>query len=891
MSSQILLFLPLIYTFCFPLALWPLRGVGVKVWASIHICVLTLLALLALYWLPGNNEVLSLIQNQTTGLSFTLWAPTWTLIFLALIWLIGALILAYSLFYFEESEDELKRCLALLSLFLASMQGLVCAENLMLTFIFWELTTLTSFLLIGHYYEQESARTSAKRALYLTGAGGLAMLLGLILIWAETGTLSMSELMNSRPLLSPLALCLVLAGVITKSAQFPAHFWLPGAMAAPTPISAYLHSATMVKAGLFVFGMLAPIIYQSDTLSELQLPLTLIAGITALWGGLCALGQRDLKSLLAYTTVSALGMIFIPLIQASNLQLSAAALFIIVHALYKGGLFMLIGWVDHSFHTRLIDKLGGVQKTSRVAQVIAIGLCFSMAALPLSLGYLSKEILYTNLLNTNNIGLGFLLLASALNCVCAYRIYWALFIQQGTPEIHHQNDSLLIMPGILSALGIGLSFLEGPLTSKILNPLALEEIHLAWIPHHLSIALLTALTFGLAIIFIAILSRTLWAKGVSLPKIKSLESLFDMFMEFNLKQLSKLSNLTFHGAHHRHLSLGLVGILSFLSMGIYLARDQIVLPELTEDPEVWELALFTLMALPAAAIPFIQGRVSALLVGGASGLGICLTFALYSAPDLALTQLMVETLVLVMFVYSVQKLPNVSLSRSFNPHYKGISLALIFASVVTIVVSTIHAGMTEEKIWSFFAENSYLLANGKNVVNVILVDFRALDTMGEITVLSLACVGVYALLKPKIERRGETIGRDNIWTVKIALKLLTPLILALSIYILIRGHNSPGGGFIGGLVAGIALILPEREPKLSTPFFLVFSGLSLSLISGVIPLIFGLPLFKGIWGVELFANFKLSNVFFFDLGVYILVVGMVILISRLLASNSSEVRP
>ncbi len=890
MSSQMLLFLPLLYSFCAPLALWPLKGVQIRVWAWFHISILAALSLLAISLLPGSDEVLTLASNQATALSLSLWAPTWSLLFLSLIWGIGALILSYSLFYFDADQSELKRCLGLLSLFLASMQGLVIAENLLLLFIFWELTTLSSFLLIGHYFESDNARASALRALYLTGAGGLAMLLGLLLFWLESGTLSVKELISAKPEISPLALGLVIIGILTKSAQFPAHFWLPGAMAAPTPISAYLHSATMVKAGLFVFGLLAPAILATQALGDFSLILTLLAGVTAVWGGLTALHQSDLKSLLAYTTVSALGMIFLPLIQATDAHIGAAALFILVHALYKGGLFMLVGWVDHTFHTRNVYELGHVQKVSRASQIICLGLCLAMAALPLSLGYLSKEFLYVSLLQTNILSLSFLLIASSLNCVCAYRIYSSLYLQERNPTIHHLDNRLLIMPGILSALGILLSLYTPPLTENLLAPIAKGQVHLAWIPHELTIAFLTLLTFALAILLIPLLQRTLWQEDVKAIKLKSLASLFDQSIKAILFILYKISEFTFRGAHYRHLSLGLVGILTFLISGVYLARGVIQFPELQEPPEIWELALFTLMALPAAAIPFIQGRVSALLVGGASGLGICMTFALYSAPDLALTQLMVETLVLVMFVYSVQQLPPPTVTRAFNPHFRTIGLAVIFATVVTIVVSTIYQEMASEKIWSFFAENSYLLAHGKNVVNVILVDFRALDTMGEITVLSLACVGVYALLRPRVNEPAHLMVRDNIWTVKVALKVLTPLLVMLSVYLLIRGHNSPGGGFIGGLIAGIALILPERAPKLRTPFYLVFTGLALSLISGSLPLVLGETFFLGLWGPQLFPGLKLSNVFFFDVGVYILVIGMVLLISRLLATNGPEER-
>lgn len=348
-----LLSLPLLYTLGSPLLLWPLKGVLMKSWIWLHITVLLALSVFAVFNLPGFETPLTIVQSAHSALAISFWAPTWSMLFLILIWFIGALILAYAYFYFQDHPDQLKRCTFLLSIFLASMQGLVISENLLLLFIFWELTTLTSFLLIAHYFKQEAARASALRALYLTGAGGLALLFGILLVWYETGSLSLEYLLATKPPLSPIAIALILIGVFTKSAQFPFHFWLPGAMAAPTPISAYLHSATMVKAGLFLFGVFAPLLKNNTHFHLFTLPLILIAGLTAVWGGVSALGQRDLKSLLAYTTVSALGMILLTLINAGTEDVAAAALFILVHALYKGGLFMLIGWVDHTFHTPL----------------------------------------------------------------------------------------------------------------------------------------------------------------------------------------------------------------------------------------------------------------------------------------------------------------------------------------------------------------------------------------------------------------------------------------------------------------------------------------------------------------------------------------------------------
>ena len=832
-------------------------------------------------------DIISLTSASSSGFSFSFWAPSFSQLFLILIWGIGATIILYCLYYFDKNENELKRALGLLSLFLTSMNGLVVSENLILLFVFWELTTLTSFLLIAHYFEVEDARASALRALYLTGAGGLALLLGILLVWDGAGTLSLAELFQSSYKMSPVAYALIAFGALCKSAQFPMHFWLPGAMAAPTPISAYLHSATMVKAGLFLLALLSPLYPE---VAQYRLPLTLIAGVSACWGGICALSQRDLKSLLAYSTVSALGMILLTLSLGTATTLAAGALFILVHALYKGGLFLLVGWLDHTYHTRSTEKLGGLAKRHPFVMLIGLALCLAMASLPPALGYLAKELLYTTLYDHSKLALSFMFIASVLNATLAYRIFSSIFLGESQNPPAHPSAKMMAMPAVLAISSIALAFMSDSLTSKLLLPIGRElartpfEVSLGWLPHTLSATILTLSTFALAAALIFLCQKSLWSSEYRRITLPSLARGFDHSIRGSLKLLHLIATSVFHGAHQRHLIMGLLGVLVFLGAGIWSAGESVIqLPALKENPEIWELTLFSLIALPIAAIPFIQGRVSALLIGGGAGLGICLLFALYSAPDLALTQLMVETLVLVMFIYSVQKLPKVSFTRSFAPHYMHLVIAASFATLLTLIVSSVSQSMSAEKIWHYYAEQSLLLAHGKNVVNVILVDFRALDTMGEITVLALASLGVFALLRPEERARVAHKFRENIWCVRIALVVITPLLILLSLYILLRGHNAPGGGFIGGLVAGIALILGEQSSRLGRPFRLIFIALSLSLISGLSSLLWGKNIFTGIWSVEIFAGLRIGSVLFFDLGVYLLVIGMVLLIARLLA--------
>lgn len=867
----------LIFNFLAPVLLWLKNDLFVKIWV----------ASVSLIQLIGVCLLLFFQTDFSHLLEYSLWIPPWSKVFLILIWGIGALILHYAYNYFSKSPSEQRRALALLTLFLASMQGMVMSESLLLLFIFWEMTTLSSFLMIGHNFSNADARAGALRALYITGAGGLCLLFGILLISQDAGTLSLQKLLSQNYILTSSALALISIGALTKSAQFPFHFWLPDAMNAPTPISAYLHSATMVKAGLFLVGLIIPI---AGNALDWGLTLTFLGGITAVLGGVVALFQRDLKKLLAYTTVSALGMIMLTLSQSSVITFQAATFFIIVHAIYKGGLFMVIGWVDHLYHTRDSKKLGGLYHHHPAMAVTTLLLCLTMAGFIPTIGHFSKEFLYQSLVDSSFIGTIFLFVASILNAVAAYHFFASIFLgpSQNQKSTHRGNE-LAFAPGALAAFSFILIFIRPNFVDLFLRPLGESDPpQLDWLPHTQSVAWLTLATFIFAALIIKF-GRAYFYNPRHLIRLPNLSKVFDRGILLSLKGLNSISHQVFKGAHQRHLILGLVGVLAIFAFAFYKATPSaLIMPSLRRIPEIWEISLFTLIALPAASIPFIQGRVSALLVGSASGLGICLLFALYSAPDLALTQLIVETLVLVMFVYSVNKLPKVFLSRSFAPHYLQITLAAIFSTFLTILVSSAYYLQGPKQISEFFGENSLLKGFGKNVVNVILVDFRALDTMGEITVLALASVGVFALLRPAKRESTVIDPPQNIWAVTIALKLLIPVMLGLSAYLFLRGHNAPGGGFIAGLVAGLSLILQERTPRLGRPFRLLFIGLGVSLLSGLLSLFQGLPFFTAIWGPELPGGIKLGTVLTFDLGVFILVVGMVQLIARLLSRREEE---
>ncbi len=682
-----------------------------------------------------------------------------SLIFALIISGIGAVILFYASEYLR-GDARLPRFYGYLLFFMTAMIGVVLSDNLLVMFVFWELTSISSYLLIGFNHEKERSRYAALQALLVTGGGGLAMLAGFLILGKMGGTYSISQLIQqgehivSHGLYIPMII-LILLGAFTKSAQWPFHFWLPNAMEAPTPVSAYLHSATMVKAGVFLIARLTPVLSGPEVWHVLLIS---FGGITMLMSAAMAIGQNDLKRILAYTTVSALGIMVFLLGMGGKYAITAAMTFLLVHSLYKGGLFLVAGAIDHETGTRDIRMLGGLRKYMPFITVGAILAAFSYSGLPPFLGFIAKELIYEGavhypvnprLLTVMIVITNMFLVATAI--MVGIRPFFGKSLP--TPKAPHAAPFRLWSgPLLLGALGLILGIIPIIACESIIAPCALAitgEFARLSLWHGFNVILLLSmitLAGGIAIYFLA-------------PAIKRKQPLFDQLarggpeegyrallkgliayapIQTRFFQTGKLRNYFYY------ILVFFTGILliTMIKYGIYgwikVDLSQVYFHEFLI------VIIMLLAAFKATVSSSVLGAVAAL---GIVGFCVALLFAFLSAPDLALTQFSIETLTVILLVLVAYKVPGF---KTFTPRknkIKDVAISIVSGATVTLIMLIVLNNPAQTKISDYFLENSYIMAHGRNVVNVILVDFRALDTMGEITVLALAAIGVYTLLK------------------------------------------------------------------------------------------------------------------------------------------------
>lgn len=673
---------------------------------------------------------------------------------------IGTLVLFYASAYLHHDPKE-GRFYAYILFFMSSMLGVVLSDNIFALFVFWELTSISSFLLIGFKHESLKSRKAALQALLVTGGGGLALLAGLIMAGNAADTYSLSGMidagirLNSSTLYLSI-LTLILAGAFTKSAQFPFHFWLPNAMEAPTPVSAYLHSATMVKAGVFLLARLNPM-FAGDPLW--QQSLLIFGGVTMLAGAAMATGQTDLKRILAYTTVSALGIMVFLIGSGGKYAITAAITFLLVHSLYKGALFLVAGAIDHETGTRDIRQLGGLRKKMPLTFAAALLAGLSYAGIPPFLGFIAKELIYESSLGMPEQHLILTLAALLTNIflvATAAMVVVKPFLGSitATPKAPHEVPfAMWVGPLVLGLAGLVAGLFPGSvsqlLQTAITNVSGAEGVKLVlW--HGFNTALMLSILTLLAGAGWYLLTGRL-RQAEAFEKIsnygpekayeKSLEGLLrwasiqtDFFQDGRLRHyyywiLSTFTLLIFYTA----IRFGVLGGLSFEFEDVYFHEVMIVL-------------LMIISTYKAITSKTVLSSVAAL---GITGFGMALLFALFSAPDLALTQFSIETLTVLLLVFIVYKVPRfgeISTARIRRRDAFISGLAGISMSLLVLLALQLPAG---ERISGYFTENSYTLAHGRNIVNVILVDFRALDTMGEIVVLALAAIGVFTLLRFK----------------------------------------------------------------------------------------------------------------------------------------------
>lgn len=700
------------------------------------------------------------------GIHFSLYLDGLSLIFALLISGIGTLIVIYGNGYLH-GHQYLNRFYIYLFLFMGSMLGVVLAGNLITIFIFWELTSFTSYLLIGFKNESETSRFAALQALLVTGLGGLALLAGFVLIGTVTGTFEFTEILKNPDVLRSSGLyvpilLLVLAGAFTKSAQLPFHFWLVGAMQAPTPVSAYLHSATMVKAGVYLLARLHPFLGNTG---EWHYILTFVGIATMLIGALQALPQVDLKKLLAYTTVSALGVLTMLLGIGTTMALKAAMVYLIVHSLYKGALFMVAGAIDHETGTRDVQVLGGLVKSMPMTAMAAGLAALSMSGFPPLLGFISKELLYeANLyIETAPILITIAgIVANVANVTVAASVGICPFICKNdqTPATKKKTPvRLWIGPLILAFTGLILGLFPNvialPLISSSVTAIRAEAhiVHLKlW--HGVNVVfLLSVLTLilGIALYFARSFLRQNRERFAFLSPLTP-TALFKKSLD-GLLSFAKFQTRILQNGYLRYYLITIVlSTAILLSVQIYRLCG-LNFANLSFDVTFYEVILVLLMVGATFLALLTQSRITAVIALGVVGYGVATIFILFAAPDLAITQFLIETLTVILFLLVVYHLPSFARISSRKSRIRDFVVSASIGAVMTVLVLSTHYLQIAESISNYFNENCLKMAHGRNIVNVILVDFRGFDTMGEITVLSIAAIGVFAILKLKTKQK------------------------------------------------------------------------------------------------------------------------------------------
>ncbi len=705
------------------------------------------------------------------GVDLALRLGGFEILFAWLVSFIGGLICIYGGAYLE-GDRQVPRFYVILMLFMASMLGVILADDLILTFVFWELTSITSFLLVGYKHEDAGARKAALQALLVTGGGGLALLAGFILTAQITGVSRISELtahaamLGESPLFAP-AFILILLGVFTKSAQVPFHFWLPGAMAAPTPVSAYLHSATMVKAGVILLAKLSP------SMSHTELWLWVVApvgALTMLTGAAMAVVQSDLKRLLAYSTVSVLGMLVMLLGFGDPFSLKTAMFLALVHAFYKGALFMVAGTVDHATGTRDIRSLSGLGRLMPALAMAAGAAALSMSGVPPTLGFISKELLYEAKIDSGSARGIFAaagVIANSLMVAVALIVGVGPFLGGGQASgVHHRPGwGLVGPPALLAVLGLVLGFVPVLLDRWLISPAVRglggdSELAKLTLWHGFTMVLaLSALTLALGgLIYwqrerLRVMSRRLEPLGRLGPGPAYEASLAGI-----LKGAAFLTGWIQNGRLSAYVRVTLAAAAGLVLYAVALSTGKF--ETATRVPAgIFEGTVIAVMSASSVAALFAQSRLAAILCLGGVGYSVALIFVAFGAPDLAITQLLVETLTVVLFSFVILKLPQIRpLVRKRGRRWDAVVAILSGLSMTLVVWKAMHV-QVHASISPGLVERSASEAFGRNVVNVILVDFRALDTLGEISVLALACLGVTALLSHR--RRSRRAGAEG----------------------------------------------------------------------------------------------------------------------------------
>lgn len=915
----------------YPLALVPL---GSLVWVALN-------------WPdPGHAPTVDLQWVPELSMDITLRFDALAAIMSVLVLGIGALVLFYCAEYFHHhdghTEKRLPSFAAELVAFSGSMFGLVVADNLLVLYVFWETTTVLSFLLVGHYAERATSRRAATQALLVTTAGGLAMLVGIVILGNLADTYLLSELIASPPsgLVASIAVVLILVGALAKSAIVPMHFWLPGAMAAPTPVSAYLHAAAMVKAGVYLVARMTPGFADSPPWRPMVITLGVLTMLLAGWR---AVREYDLKLILAFGTVSQLGLMTVMVGAGGGDMMLAGLALLCAHAMFKAALFMVVGVIDHATGTRDIRRLAWLGQRNRPLLIIAVAATASMAALPPFFGFIAKEADFETVAHSPALGaaapyvLAAIVTGSVLTTIYSLRFLWGAFARKGLPEasvrvaeMHQPPPGFLAAPAILAAAGLVFGLWPARVDQRLDTyadtvPGGADYELALW--HGLGLPLL------LSALVLAVGTAAFFARGrlrrlrVAYLPLGNADRIYDAVIRgldvLSVRMTANTQRGSIPATQSVILSTLVLVPVVVLALG---ARNR---PEFALWDSPIQVAVGLLMLAAALGATVMRNRLAAVLLVSVTGYGCGAIFAFHGAPDLALTQFLVETLLLVVFVLVLRTLPaeadRTNIRRNRLPRA---ALALAVGATVTTLAVFAMAARSGIGIAELLPDAAYYRGHGANTVNVLLVDIRAWDTMGEIMVLLVAATGVASMVfrhrrfgtAPRVADAGQPdIGRisayspavgDVTWlrgselrdprhrslVLEIATRIIFPLIMVLSAYFFFAGHNAPGGGFAGGLTAGLALVLRylaggRYELGETLPLDagkILGVGLGLSAGTAVTSLLLGAPVLSSAliqFDVPALGTVKFVTALFFDLGVYLIVVGLALDVLRSLGAR------
>lgn len=933
-------------------AILPANARNTEAWLAGSVTMVAFIIVVLLYPFISTGEILrsEIEWLPESGLNFTLRMDGFAWMFSMLITGIGFLVVLYARYYMSP-KDPVPRFFSFLLAFAGAMQGMVISGNLILLAIFWELTSIFSFLLIGYWHHNAAAREGARMSLIITGAGGLCLLVGLILVGYTVGSydldsvLAAGDTIREHELYVPM-LVLILLGALTKSAQFPFHFWLPNAMAAPTPVSAYLHSATMVKAGVFLLTRLWPVLSGTDE----WFFIVGLAGMSTLLLGACfAIFQQDLKGLLAYSTISHLGLITTLLSLGSPLAAVAAIFHMMNHATFKASLFMAAGIIDHEAGTRDMRKLSGLFSYMPITATLAMVASAAMAGVPLLNGFLSKEMFFAETLEQHS---GSALdgalpyvatIAGAFAVTYSMRFIHTVFFgpkPQTLPREPHEPPHWMRLPieflvlaclivGVIPGITIG-PYLHTAVTS-VLGERTPQYSLAIWHGINTPLVMSTIALISGVLLYLA-LGNYLARCEDGPPGIRHFKGqhIFDkVLVTLSWRWARWLEE--FFGTHRLQPQLFLIVLTALIAGSWPFLEEQtdFSLPSLAGvDPVFAMLWGIGIVCALGAAYQAKYHRLIALILMGGAGLVTCMTFVWFSAPDLAVTQLLVEIVTTVLILLGLRWLPKrveqIDVASTLTARVRRLRdlvLAISCGGGAALIACKIMTDAPlSDSIARFFLEHAYSEGGGNNVVNVILVDFRGFDTFGEITVLGVVALTVYALLRrfrpapdsidiPEQQRRqndfddrhperqiGETV-HDYLMVPAVIMQWMFPFIILLSVYLFLRGHDLPGGGFAAGITLAIGLLLQYlasgtrwvEDHLRILPIRWIGSGLLLAALTGMGSWLAGFPFLTAYFShleIPLIGQLPVATALFFDLGVLLLVVGATALMLIAIAHQS-----